>query len=79
MNMLVPRSGMSDLLPQLFAKAAGAGYRGMECGAPDESEEAQFRMLLREHRCDCMAQIHSAGDDLIADFRRNAERGFLRA
>lgn len=72
--MFVSRWGISDPLPQLFAKAAEAGYEGMECGAPDESEEAQFRTLLKEHRFDYIAQIHSAGDDLIADFRHKAER-----
>ncbi|WP_158301806.1 sugar phosphate isomerase/epimerase family protein [Paenibacillus mesophilus] len=74
LKMFIARWGMNEPLPELFAKAADAGYTGIECGAPGGSEEAAFRSLLKERSFDYIAQIHSAGDDLIANFRHNAER-----
>ncbi|MDF2719472.1 MAG: sugar phosphate isomerase/epimerase [Paenibacillus sp.] len=71
--MYIARWGMNEPLPELFAKAADAGYAGIECGAPSESEEAPFSSLLKQRQFDYIAQIYSAGDDPIADFRHNAD------
>lgn len=54
--------GMEGTYEQNFARAAEAGYDGIECRMPPIEQESAFRELLMRYRFSYIAMIFTAGD-----------------
>ncbi|WP_337101106.1 TIM barrel protein [Paenibacillus sp. YIM B09110] len=65
--------GMEGGYEELFAKAAAAGYAGIEAPLPQPSESKSFAEGLQRHGLAYVAQIFTEGDHL-ASFEQSVER-----
>jgi sugar phosphate isomerase/epimerase len=65
--------GLEGSYAEQLARAAAAGYAGIESALPPESQEEEFLELLQRYNLRYIAQIFT-GDDHADSFRRQAER-----
>lgn len=65
--------GMEGTQEEQFARAADAGYDGIECRMPPVEEESAFRELLMKHRFSYIAMIFTT-DDHAACFDEQVAR-----
>jgi sugar phosphate isomerase/epimerase len=65
--------GMPGTYEEQLARAAGAGYAGLEAPMPPKEQENEFKELLDRHQLGYIAQIFTSGDH-AATFAAQAER-----
>lgn len=65
--------GMPGTYAEQLARAAEAGYAGVEAPAPSKEHENEFKELLAKHNLGYIAQIFSSGGH-AASFAEQAER-----
>lgn len=54
--------GKAGTYRELFARAAEAGYDGVECAPPAADKENEFKALLEEFKLSYIAQMFTSGD-----------------
>lgn len=52
--------GNKEPIAELFAKAAAAGYAGIECPPPAREQETEFKELVERYQFDYIAQISTS-------------------
>ncbi|MCJ8014627.1 sugar phosphate isomerase/epimerase [Paenibacillus sp. KQZ6P-2] len=65
--------GMEGTIQDQFARAAAAGYDGIEGPMPSQSDESSFREALKRHKLDYIIQVYTH-DDHLASFKSQVER-----
>lgn len=66
--------GMEGTLANQVARISEAGYAGIEAGLPQESDEAEFRELLKRYNLQYIAMVFTGGPDHYASFEAQVRR-----